>query len=234
MKTLFVNIFSLLLCILACGCAEQYMLEGTTTIRGMEGKMLYLKVYNEDKMKTVDSSLVTHGKFRFTGSMDSSAVMASLVIDDQSVLPVVIEKGDLTMHIEEGIQYVTGSELNDTLYSFIQQKNQIDNQLEELPHKEGRMIMDGMDHDEVIRLLNDEALKLTVQNDMLITNFIKRNYNNVLGAGVFMIMTSGYLYPLMTPQIEELEVNATPYFLNHAYVKQWLKVAKDNTERMRE
>ena len=107
------------------------------------------------------------------------------------------------------------------------------------PHLDGDyaafgMVMDGMDHAEVVARLNAEYLELSARNDQLVTGFIKRNYDNVLGPGIFMIMTSGYSYPILTPQIEEILTSATPYFVNHPYVSAYVKVARETMEKMRQ
>lgn len=212
-------------------CSDQYLVDGTTTVHGMEGKTLYLKVYNNKDLRSIDSCCVTHGNFTFKGNIDST-MMANLFLGEQSIMPVVLEGGGITLKIDEVGQVVSGSPLNDSLYSFIQRKTQIDNQLAELPRKEGRLVMDGMDHDEVVMQLNAEAQYLSRQGDLLVTNFIKQNYNNVLGPGIFMIMTSEYAYPVLTPQIEELIVGAPPYFLNHPYVVEYLRVARENMDKL--
>ena len=212
-------------------CADQYLVDGSTTVHGMEGKTLYLKVYEDKDLKSIDSCYVTHGKFSFKGNMDST-MMANLFLGNQSLMPVVIEGGDIVLKIDEVAQVVSGSPLNDSLYSFIRRKTQIDNQLAELPRKEGRMVMDGMEHEEVVARLNAEAQYLSRQGDQLVTNFIKQNYTNVLGPGVFMIMTSEYAYPVLTPQIEELVVGAPSYFLNHPYVAEYLRVARENMDKL--
>ena len=64
------------------------------------------------------------------------------------------------------------------------------------------------------------------------TRFIKDNMDNVLAPGVFMIVTSGLPYPMLNPQIEELEALGSPRFLNDAYVKDFLKMAHDNMEKL--
>lgn len=214
-------------------CTDKYLVDGSTTVHGMEGKMVYLKVYQNSDLQNMDSCYVTHGKFVFKGNMDST-VMANLFLGTQSLMPVVLEGGDIVLKIDEISQSVTGSPLNDSLYSFIRRKTQLDNQLAELPRMEGRMVMDGMDHDEVMVRLQAEARRLTREVDQLVTGFIKRNYNNVLGPGVFMIMTSEYAYPVLTPQIEELLVGATPYFLNNPYVAEYLRVARENMEKLQQ
>ena len=230
MKT-YIRALLLLFPVLLAACAEQYVVDGSTTVHGMEGKMLYLKVYDQKDMKNLDSCFVTHGKFTFSGNMDST-VMANLFLGDQSLMPIVIEQGDIVLKIDELTQVVTGSPLNDTLYNFIQRKTQIDNQLAELPRREGRMVMDGMEHEEVLARLRAEAQRLNFQSDQLVTSFIKKNYTNVLGPGVFMIMTSELAYPILTPQIEELTLGAPSYFLNHPYVKEYLRVAQENMEKL--
>lgn len=214
-------------------CADKYMVDGSTTVHGMEGKMLYLKVYDSENLKNMDSCYVTHGKFSFKGNVDS-VVMANLFLGEQSLMPVVIEGDEVVLKIDEMSQVVMGSPMNDTLYNFIQRKTQIDNQLAELPRKEGRMVMDGMEHEEVMARLAAEERRLNLEGDQLVTGFIKRNYSNVLGPGIFMIMTSGYAYPVLTPQIEELLVGAPSYFLNHPYVKEYIRVAKENMDKLQQ
>jgi hypothetical protein len=138
------------------------------------------------------------------------------------------------MHIDESSQSATGTPLNDTLTSFIQKKAQIDARMAELPHLESQMIMNGIDHDQILIQLGQQAQELEMENDRLVTRFIRANYNNVLGPGVFMIMTSSYQYPVLNPQIEEIISQATPYFKNHPYVKEYIKAAESNMEKLRQ
>lgn len=140
----------------------------------------------------------------------------------------------MQIHIDHAEQSVTGTPLNDTLYAFIHEKSRIDNQIAELSHKESQMIMDGMDHDEILRILSEQAARLNQKNDSLVIGFISRNFDNVLGPGVFMILTSSFPYPIITPQIDSLMSISTPYFQNNSYVKEYMKLAKENMELMKE
>ena len=212
-------------------CSAEYMVEGNSTIQTMDGRKLYLKAYKDDDLVNIDSSDVVHGKFSFSGALDS-AMMVNLFMDDECLMPFVLGVEPLFVHISTAQQYVTGSALNDTLYSFIRRKSRLDNELAELPHKESQMIMDGVDENVRMVRLNDEANRLLHLSDRLVTNFITSNFDNVLGAGVFMIMTSGYPYPVITPQIEEIMTKATPYFKNDLYVRNYLKAAKENMQQM--
>ena len=104
----------------------------------------------------------------------------------------------------------------------------------ELPRAKLRMIMDGIDEKQIDIELEQQARELEIENDRLITRFIRTNYNNVLGPGVFMIMTSSFQYPILNPQIEEIISQAPPYFRNHPYVKEYIKVAESNMEKLRQ
>lgn len=195
--------------------------------------MLYLRVFKDDDMCAIDSSRVVHGRFKFRGIMDS-VMMANVFLDDNSVMPVVIEQGDVCVQIDENTQSATGTPLNDSLTSFIQKKLQIDARMAELPHLESQMIMNGIDHDQILIELGQQAHELEIENDRLITRFIRSNYNNVLGPGVFMIMTSSLEYPVLNPQIEEIISQAPPYFMNHPYVREYIKKAESNMEKLRQ
>ncbi len=212
-------------------CRSGYMVEGNSTIQTMDGKKLYLKVYQRDDLVDMDSSDVVHGKFTFKGVLDS-VVMVTLFMDDECLMPFVLGPEELSIHISTAQQYVTGSALNDTLYNFIRNKTRLDNEMAELPHKESQMIMDGVDENVIMVRLNDEANRLATLNDRLVTNFITSNFDNVLGAGVFMIMTSSYPYPIMTPQIEEIMSKATSYFKNDVYVRNYIRAARENMRKM--
>ncbi len=214
-------------------CSTQYVVNGTSTVESLEGQTLYLKVYQNDEMQTIDSSSVVHGKFRFGGIFDST-MMANVFLGDASVMPIVIEQGQVSMKIDETTQSATGTPLNDSLTNFIRRKTQLDAQLAELPQKEAQMIMAGMDIDEINELLNEEADGLAEQNDRLVTRFILTNSNNVLGPGIFMILTSNFRFPVLNPLIEEITTHASPYFMNHPYVKEYLKAAEANMEKIRE
>ena len=76
--------------------------------------------------------------------------------------------------------------------------------------------------------------ELEARNDALVTNFIKSNYNNVLGPGIFMILTSSFRQPILNPQIEAIISQAPPYFLSNQYVQEYIKAAEKNMEKLRE
>ena len=226
-KSLYLLLTSLLALI---SCKSQYMVRGSSNVDELEGKVLTLKVYVDGEMKSIDSTRVVHGRFDFGGSMDST-MLANVFLGDLSVRPIVLEEGEVRLNIGESQQTATGTPLNDTLSGFIQRKTQLDARMAELPHLQSQMIMDGTDYDEVMYELGKQSKELADENDQLITRFIRANYNNVLGPGIFMILTSSLPYPVLTPQLEEIITNAPPYFLGHPYVKEYIKKAKEYQEK---
>ena len=66
------------------------------------------------------------------------------------------------------------------------------------------------------------------------SKFIKDNMHNCLGPGVFMIVTSNFPYPILNPQIEELIALGSPSFLNNDYVKEYIRLARENMDKLNE
>ena len=54
----------------------------------------------------------------------------------------------------------------------------------------------------------------------------------MLGPGVFLMITSQYRYPVLTPQIEDIMSKATKQFKNDPYVREYYQVAQENEQRM--
>ena len=208
-------------------CAGSYDIHGSSNMSMLDDKKLYLKVFSGNDMKNIDSCDVVHGKFKFAGLLDT-VKMASLYMDDEPLMmPVVIEQGDIEIHIDNTNRTVSGSPLNDKLYEFMKRHDQLGNELNELSHKQSQMLLEGIDENVINRQLTAEANRIAMQEDSLVTNFIVDNFDNVLGPGVFMMITGSYQYPILTPQIEDIMSKATKKFKADPYVKQYYQVANE-------
>ena len=64
------------------------------------------------------------------------------------------------------------------------------------------------------------------------TSFVTDNFDNVLGPGVFFMVTIGFQYPELTPWIEDIMSKATDKFKNDAYVKDYYQKAQENEQIM--
>lgn len=206
-------------------CAESYSIQGSSSVSSLDGSKLYLKTIKDQELKNIDSCDVVHGKFRFAGLLDT-VKLANLYMDDEPLMmPVVVEKGEIEIRIDNTSRMVSGSPMNEKLYDFIHRHDQIGSEMNELSHRQSQMLLEGIDEDVINRQLSAEAARLAQQEDSLVTNFIVENFDNILGPGVFMMMTGNYQYPILTPQIEDIMSKATKKFKEDPYVKQYYQTA---------
>ena len=212
---------------LMASCANSYNVQGSSSISSLDGSKLYLKAVKNNELKSIDSCDIVHGQFHFNGILDTVR-MANLFMDDQSIMPVVLEEGEIVIKLDNAAQSVGGTPLNDKLYKFIDKHKQLDNRMSELSHKQSQMMLEGVDELTINEHLNAEAEKIAAEEDKLVTSFIVENFDNVLGPGVFMMITSGFNVPVLTPQIEDIMSKATDKFKNDPYVKDYYKKAQEN------
>lgn len=213
-------------------CANGYLIEGNSSVARLDGKMLFVKVPRGNEMVKVDSAEVIHGVFRMQGETDS-AFIASLFMDEQSIMPIVVEEGNIQIQIDNARIIATGTPLNEILYDFVGQKNSLDDRAYEVERLESRLIMDGKPMEEVETEITQEREKLAQELDELVKTFIQANYENVLGPGIFIMMCNGFPYPILTPMIEEIVDAAPEYFKNHNLVKEYMEAARENMERLK-
>ena len=212
-------------------CANSYNVQGSSSISSLDGSKLYLKAVKNNELKSIDSCDIVHGQFHFSGILDTVR-MANLFMDDQSIMPVVLEEGEIVIKLDNAAQSVGGTPLNDKLYKFIDKHKQLDNRMSELSHRQSQMMLEGVDELTINEHLNAEAEKIAAEEDKLVTSFIVENFDNVLGPGVFMMITSGLNVPVLTPQIEDIMSKATDKFKNDPYVKEYYQVASENMAKM--
>ncbi|MBQ9204214.1 MAG: DUF4369 domain-containing protein [Prevotella sp.] len=212
-------------------CASSYNVQGSSSVAALDGSKLYLKAVKAGDLKNIDSCDVVHGEFHFAGLLDTVR-MASLYMDDESIMPLVLEEGEIVIQIDNAKQSVSGTPLNDSLYKFIDKHNQLTNRMGELSHRQSQMLLEGVDEDVIDQQLNAEAARIASEEDQLVTKFIVDNFDNVLGPGVFMMITSQFRYPVLTPQIEDIMSKASEKFKNDSYVKNYYKTAQENEARM--
>lgn len=230
MNKLFFSLASLLA---LSSCASEYKIEGSSSVSRLDGKMLFIKVPNGDHMVDIDSAEVIHGIFKMEGIADSS-VIASLYMDEESIMPFVIEKGKIAITIDNARIMVSGTPLNDRLYNFVGKKTSLDDRAYELERKESRMIMDGKDPEEIRSEIMKEREILAEEMNNLAKQFIQENYENVLGPGVFIMLCSSFDFPVMTPLIEQIVNEAPESFKSNPMVKEYVSVARANMEKLKE
>lgn len=208
-------------------CANTYNIQGSSNVPTLDGRMLFLKAYEGEDMKNIDSCDIIHGEFHFNGPLDSTKI-AMLFMDDEGIMPVVLESGEIMINIDNTQQKVSGTPLNEKLFDFIEKYKQLENEVSELGHMQSQAIMDGKDLNTVNMHLAEKANQIAEREDKLVTSFIVENFDNVLGPGVFFMITAGHRYPELSPWIEDIMSKATDKFKNDPYVSDYYRKAQQN------
>lgn len=223
----------LFLLVLFASCSRKYKIEGTSSVTSLDGKMLFLKSLRDGQWVTVDSAEVVHGRFKMKGRVDS-VMMVTLYMDDEGIMPLVLEDGKIDVSISNTQLTAKGTFLNNQLYEFIDKRNALEIKMDELDRKEARMVLEGARLDDVHDELMKEGEALAKEMHDYVKQFIIDNYENVLGPNVFMMMCSTLPYPIMTPQIEDIMRTAPQVFKENKLVKDFLYKAKENKRLIEE
>lgn len=223
--------FFLLCAVICASCGKKYKIEGISSVSRLDGKMLFIKVPSGDKLVNIDSAEVVHGVFKMAGKVDST-VIASLYMDDTCIMPIVIEEGSINININKSGFTLKGTPLNDCFNEFIVKKTSLEDRAYEVERMESRMIMDGRDPKFIQEEMERQRNDLGRDMDDLAKTFIQENYNNVLGAGVFLMLCNGLPYPVLTPLMEEIIDDAPDTFKNNPMIRDYVSAARSNMDKL--
>ena len=145
-----------------------------------------------------------------------------------------MEDGKIEVSISNTQLAAKGTLLNDRLYEFIEKRNALELQIEELDRKEARMVLDGANLEDVRKELEQESKNLINEMNTYVKQFIIDNYENVLGPSVFMMMCSTLPYPIITAEIEDIMRTAPLAFKQNQLIKDFLSKAKENKQLIEE
>lgn len=218
--------------LLCASCSETLTVQGTTSLSELENRTLHLKVFDGNDFLSIDSARVVHGKFGFRVDVDS-AVQTRLFVDSdpRAIMPIVLDGNPITVTITEAEQRVDGSALNDSLAQFIRQFEELRSRFMQLPRLEAQLILQGVDPDEANQQLINEHSDIVSAHDALVMPFMRRHMNDVLAPAAFMIVTAEMDVPMMTPWIEQIVTFASPQFMADPYVREFIRMARENSER---
>lgn len=146
-------------------------------------------------------------------------------------MPIVLEKGNIKVNIDNSEITAYGTMLNNTLYEYIYRKNEIELEYEELNKNRALRMFEGHLSRNTQRDLMDQFDRLELKMQRLTDSFIQRNYDNVLGPNLFMMSYGNTNYPLLTPEIKEIMEKAPERFKNNYHVKYFISKARENMRR---
>lgn len=214
--------------LLVSSCADKYNIIGTSMQSIYDGKMVYLSHLVNGKDTSVDSCEIVHGQFSMSGGIDS--VMCVTLDMGDFHLPIVLEGGEIKVSSANQSIKVEGTPLNDRLYAFLTSRDSLIMLLTELPRRESQMILEGYEHDDILRILGEEEADLRLSMDRLETDFIVSNFDNVLGVSWFMELCNAtyqrFGYPNTTPQIDDIYSRAPEDFRNNPDVREYMKLCE--------
>lgn len=231
----FTYYFGMLCCLLGmASCSTEYNISGDSDITTLDGRMLYLRApHANTEMKSIDSCEVIHGKFSFMGNVDSTS-MGEIFMDNEGLMPIVIENGNLTIRITSTGQRIEGGTLNERMYKFIEQKERLQEEIFELSDEEAHMILSGINPILAHRKVQQRNNELYDQMERLETNFIIANSDNILGLNFFfnMVCTQNR-FPMMTRQIEQIMKKSHSNFRKNPQVRSYIQAAEENMKLIR-
>lgn len=208
-----------------CACSSQYNIDGNSSIAGIDGQKMYLRMSLQDgktEMLCLDSCEVVHGTFRFDGAIDSVA-MVDLYMGSAPMMPVVLENGSLFIQMDNAAQSVSGGPMNDRLNEFLTKRNRVENELWDLNRRARMMVYEGKSLEQIVAVIDPIKEKLVEQMNTLEVNFVKQNYDNVLGPGYFMRMCNNNMgMTTANDDVMDILQNAPESFLRHPFVEHFM------------
>ena len=228
--TMRISLFSFLavLVLTFTSCASQYNIDGNSSLACLDGKKLYLrtKSYAQQSTHTInlDSCVVIHGRFSFGGNADS-ITLAEVYMEDQILMPVVIEGGELLMQVDNYGQTVTGGPLNERLTEFMQRRLRYSSELWELERKARKLLFSGVPIERVEAQFAPKRDAIVQKIEDLEVKFVLDNHNNALGTGYFMQLADQLGFPTMSAQLRRIVEKAPASFLRNPQVSNYLFLA---------
>lgn len=220
----------LLTAISLASCGDSFKIKGSTDISPIDGQKLYLKTLVNNEPTIIDSCEVIHGSFSFKGNVDTTK-LAAIYIGEEEIVQLILENTNINININQQEISVTGTALNDTLNNFFKSMSSFSYKAEELNSKRNEAIMDGKDLDSADSTLMLGLLELDNKRQGVITDYIKKNYDNIIGPSIFkFIISKTYAQPILDNWIESIMIEATEKFKNDKFVKDFYAKAQDNMD----
>ena len=228
-KPLKYSLFAALVPLLA-SCLGKYSLKGSTD-GFYNGEQAYIKVDSGGVWHTVDSCDILHGCFEMSGEVDAP-FLTSLFIGEEAIMPVIIESGDIVVNLSMRDANVSGTNLNDQLSRFIEDKDVFERRIMEIERRETALILDGHTAESAAAEVREAIAAVGDSMNLFVEKTIRDHYNTVLGPCIFQLLCSAMPYPLMTKQVEGILADAPQSFKDNHFVKMFVAAAEENMQRM--
>lgn len=225
------HVFYIIMLLFVTSCARHYNIAGNVVEGALQGETLYLMTHHEAQFtRRVDSCKIVHGQFTLMGSVDS-ITWAKLYLDQNMVMPLVIEGGEVEVVIDCFGNRIKGSPLNEKLNRFFEAMSKLQREWDAIYDRRIQLYMSGSHVPHILAELDAREQRLERKMEAVENKFIRDNFENVLGPGMFLLLSEQYSVPVITEQFRLILDDAPTEFLNHPMIVDYLRRA--NYKRVR-
>ena len=175
----------------ACQSKSEYTISGEVTDTSFEGQQVNLVANIDNNMETVDSTIVTNGKFTFKGDAETP-VLRFLAIDNARTI-VMLEPGKINVIYDTDFQ-VSGTPLNDDFNEFNAKQKDLNEEMMAISNQYRAAEADGTLTDELSSELRLSLNEVRENGKVMFLDFIEENINNELGQ--YMFLTSAGMFEI--------------------------------------
>lgn len=175
----------------ACQSKSEYTISGEVTDTSFEGQQVNLVANIDNNMETVDSTIVTNGKFAFKGNVETP-VLRFLALDNARTI-VMLEPGKINVVHDTDFQ-VSGTPLNDTFSEFNAKQKDLNEEMMAISNQYRAAEADGTLTDELSSELRTSLNEVRENGKVMFLDFIENNINNELGQ--YMFLTSAGMFEI--------------------------------------
>lgn len=204
--------------LLVSSCKSEYSVEGSVDSFGYEGCSMSLVEFAMDGFNVIDSCRVLHSRFQMNGPVDSVRFVM-LCKDSIPVLPMYLEKGNTVIKISPTGMRVSGTRQNDLFYSFLDEKNDIDNRFDEMQQRRMQIMQSDVIDSEELQIVHDSLSTIIRECEDLITTFILSNTREQAAIGVFSMLLGQYDH--MSPLVRRILDSAPDSFFKNPTVAEY-------------
>lgn len=185
----------------ACQSKTEYTISGTVSDPIYEGQKVLLAESTDNEIMTVDSAIVTDGKFKIKGETDSAVLRFISIGEDANKVRsiVMVEAGKINVVYDSAFD-ITGTALNDRYSDFNNDQNELNTKARALSEQYNNAMTDGAITEELEVEITSAYEKIADEAKTKSFDFVKANIDNELGQYIF-ISTSSMFTPEQQKEI---------------------------------
>ena len=175
----------------SCSKGTGYKINGTVEGSDIDGTYAYIQEREGRNYNTLDSALITDGKFEFSGDAETVSVkfisLDAEAVGARVMSLIVLEPGNITVKADSEKMLVTGTSLNDANNALSTSMSEKHKAMREISQKFQSANQDGTMTEELQEELMEQYDALQEQVTEGTIAFLKSNMGNELGQFSFLM-----------------------------------------------